>query len=108
MSTKNRILDDYEDEPIRGRMSLKNKRITRHDDAEDTSESSTNPDDDTQVYEDLFAAVMAATDPADSSRQLHAPFLLKPSKKVSQCTAFPNILLLEILRLSKLEICLQS
>ncbi|XP_058792072.1 protein polybromo-1 isoform X2 [Phymastichus coffea] len=82
VSTKNRILDDYEDEPIRGRMSLKNKRITRQDDTEDTSESSTNPDDDTQAYEDLFGVVMTATDPADSSRQLHAPFLLKPSKKL--------------------------
>lgn len=54
----------------------------KQDDAEDTSESSTNPDEDTQVYEELFAAVMSATDPADSSRQLNVPFLLKPSKKV--------------------------
>lgn len=50
---------------------------------EDTSESSTNPDEETmQLFEDLFAAVMTATDPADNNRPLHTMFQLKPSKKV--------------------------
>ncbi|OXU25338.1 hypothetical protein TSAR_015577 [Trichomalopsis sarcophagae] len=83
VSTKTRIMDEYEDEPSKGKLVLKTKRtITRQDDAEDTSESSTNPDDDIQAYEDLFAAVMLATDPSDSDRPLHLPFLLKPSKKL--------------------------
>lgn len=56
---------------------------TRQDDAEDTSESSTNLDEETmQLFEDLFAAVMTATDPTDNNRPLHIMFQLKPSKKV--------------------------
>ena len=55
----------------------------KQEDAEDTSESSTNPDEEcSQVYEELFAAVMTATDPADNNRPLHNMFQLKPSKKV--------------------------
>jgi hypothetical protein len=48
--------------------------------AEDTSESSTNPDDDANMYEDLFTAVMMATD--QDNRPLHTVFQLLPSKKV--------------------------
>lgn len=108
ISTKNRILEDYEDEPVRGRKVIKfselgflfikcinwtikfiplnfqsrKSTVIKHEDTEDTSESSTNPDEDVQAYEDLFNAVMLAADPADSNRPLHVPFLLKPSKKV--------------------------
>jgi len=35
-----------------------------------------------QLFEDLFAAVMTATDPTDNNRPLHIMFQLKPSKKV--------------------------
>lgn len=35
-----------------------------------------------QQFEDLFAAIMTATDPADNNRPLHTMFQLKPSKKV--------------------------
>lgn len=35
-----------------------------------------------QPYEDLFSAVMTATDPQDNNRPLHTPFQLRPSKKV--------------------------
>lgn len=35
-----------------------------------------------QQFEDLFAAVMTATDPTDNNRPLHTMFQLKPSKKV--------------------------
>jgi hypothetical protein len=48
--------------------------------AEDTSESSTNPDDEANMYEDLFTAVMMATD--QDNRPLHTVFQLLPSKKV--------------------------
>lgn len=59
------------------------KATTKQEDAEDTSESSTNPDEETmQQFEDLFAAIMTATDPADNNRPLHTMFQLKPSKKV--------------------------
>lgn len=59
------------------------KVTTKQEDAEDTSESSTNPDEETmQQFEDLFAAVMTATDPTDNNRPLHTMFQLKPSKKV--------------------------
>lgn len=51
----------------------------RQDDAEDTSESSTNPDDEINQFEDLFTAVMTATD--QDNRPLHTCFQLLPSKK---------------------------
>lgn len=35
-----------------------------------------------QPYEDLFTAVMTATDHSDNNRPLHIMFQLKPSKKV--------------------------
>ncbi|XP_033210507.1 protein polybromo-1 isoform X3 [Belonocnema kinseyi] len=83
-STKNRISEEYEDSETKGKIMLKTKKTTiKQEDAEDTSESSTNPDEESaQAYEDLFAAVMTATDPADNNRPLHSMFQLKPSKKL--------------------------
>ncbi|XP_046833139.1 protein polybromo-1 isoform X2 [Vespa velutina] len=87
-NTKNRIMEEYEDPEPKGKLILKVGRLARkatlkQDDAEDTSESSTNPDEETmQQFEDLFAAVMTATDPTDNNRPLHTMFQLKPSKKL--------------------------
>lgn len=47
--------------------------------SEDTSESSTTIDDDYNQYEDLFTAVMTATD--QENKPLHTEFQLLPSKK---------------------------
>ncbi|XP_071878612.1 protein polybromo isoform X5 [Bombus fervidus] len=88
INTKNRIMEEYEDPEPKGKLILKvgrlaRKATTKQEDAEDTSESSTNPDEETmQQFEDLFAAVMTATDPADNNRPLHTMFQLKPSKKL--------------------------
>ncbi|XP_032671562.1 protein polybromo-1 isoform X2 [Odontomachus brunneus] len=88
VNTKNRITEEYEDPEPKGKLILKvgrlaRKTTTRQDDAEDTSESSTNLDEETmQLFEDLFAAVMTATDPMDNNRPLHTMFQLKPSKKL--------------------------
>ncbi|OAD52774.1 Protein polybromo-1 [Eufriesea mexicana] len=88
INTKNRIMEEYEDPEPKGKLILKvgrlaRKTTTKQEDAEDTSESSTNPDEETmQQFEDLFAAVMTATDPADNNRPLHTMFQLKPSKKL--------------------------
>ncbi|XP_036150298.1 protein polybromo-1 isoform X6 [Monomorium pharaonis] len=88
VNTKNRITEEYEDSEPKGKLILKVGRLarkvtTRQDDAEDTSESSTNLDDETmQMFEDLFAAVMTVTDPTDNNRPLHIMFQLKPSKKL--------------------------
>ncbi|XP_034942972.1 protein polybromo-1 isoform X2 [Chelonus insularis] len=88
VNTKNRIMDEYEETEPKGKIILKVGRFPRkvnvkQDDAEDTSESSTNPDDEfMQPFEELFAAVMNATDPLDSSRPLHLEFQLRPSKKL--------------------------
>ncbi|XP_022920699.1 protein polybromo-1 isoform X3 [Onthophagus taurus] len=49
------------------------------DHSEDTSESSTNQDDDSNLYEEFFAAIMGATD--SDNRPIHAEFQLLPSKK---------------------------
>lgn len=49
------------------------------DQSEDTSETSTNPDEDMNQFEDLFTAVMTATD--GENRPLHIDFQLLPSKK---------------------------
>lgn len=49
------------------------------DQSEDTSETSTNPDEDMAQYEDYFTAIMTATDP--ENRPLHTDFQLLPSKK---------------------------
>ncbi|XP_011065297.1 PREDICTED: protein polybromo-1 isoform X2 [Acromyrmex echinatior] len=88
INTKNRIMEEYEEPEPKGKLILKVGRLarkvtTRQDDAEDTSESSTNLDEETmQLFEDLFAAVMTATDPTDNNRPLHIMFQLKPSKKL--------------------------
>ncbi|XP_074113520.1 protein polybromo isoform X2 [Cotesia typhae] len=89
VNTKNRIMDEYEETEPKGKIILKVGRLSRKtnvkqpDDAEDTSESSTNPDEETmQPYEDLFTTVMTATDPTDNNRVLHTVFQLKPSKKL--------------------------
>lgn len=87
-----RLLDPNEDnDAIKGKIILKVGKLARKaaaaaeakkqdiDLAEDTSESSTNPDDDSNLLEDLFTAVMMATD-ADN-RPLHTQFQLLPSKK---------------------------
>lgn len=49
------------------------------DHSEDTSEGSTNPDEEMNWYEELFTAVMTATD--GENRPLHTSFQLIPSKK---------------------------
>lgn len=51
-------------------------------DSEENSETSTNPEDELNFCEDLFTAVMTATD-GDTNRPLHLVFQLLPSKKVS-------------------------
>ncbi|PSN42113.1 hypothetical protein C0J52_02963 [Blattella germanica] len=95
ISTKNKLLDDQkpgEDAgpEHKGKIILKVGKLARRaaaaearkqdsETAEDTSESSTNPDDDANMYEDLFTAVMMATDP--DNRPLHTVFQLLPSKK---------------------------
>lgn len=84
-STKNRISEEYEDAETKGKIMLKAKKISvkQELDAEDTSESSTNPDEEsTQAYEELFSTVMTVTDPTDNNRPLHSMFQLKPSKKL--------------------------
>lgn len=49
------------------------------DHSEDTSESSTNADEDYNQYEDLFTAVMSATD--SENKPIYLEFQLLPSKK---------------------------
>ena len=80
---------------INGISNLQTKKVTvKQEDAEDTSESSTNPDEESaQVYEELFAAVMTATDPSDNNRPLHSMFQLKPSKKVEIFFFFFSVLI---------------
>ncbi|XP_044002425.1 protein polybromo-1-like [Aphidius gifuensis] len=57
--------------------------VYNYDEEENTSEGSTIPDEEIiQPYEDLFMAVMTATDPIDNNRPLHIVFQLKPSKKL--------------------------
>lgn len=88
VNTKTRIMDEYEETEPKGKIILKVGRLARkvtikQEDAEDTSESSTNPDEESlQQYEDLFTAVMSANDPMDNNRPLHTVFQLKPSKKL--------------------------
>ncbi|XP_043276955.1 protein polybromo-1 isoform X2 [Venturia canescens] len=88
VNTKHRIMDEYEEIEPKGKIILKVGRLARkvaskQEDAEDTSESSTNPDEESmQPYEDLFNAIMTAVDPSDNNRPLHIMFQLKPSKKL--------------------------
>lgn len=56
------------------------------DNLEDASESSNTTDDDINIFEELFTAVMMATD-ADN-RPLHTVFQLLPSKKVFHSIIF--------------------
>ncbi|XP_044737785.1 protein polybromo-1 isoform X3 [Chrysoperla carnea] len=98
ITTKNRLID--EEAESKGKIILKVGKLARRaaaaeargtptsskcgqdiDIPEDTSESSTNPDDEliNNQYEDLFTAVMMATD--QDNRPLHTVFQLLPSKK---------------------------
>lgn len=92
LMTKNRLLDDRnsEESEHKGKIILKVGKLAKRaaaaearrqdiDMGEDTSESSTNLDDDCNLYEDLFTAVMAALDA--ENRPLHTEFQLLPSKK---------------------------
>ncbi|XP_069679864.1 protein polybromo-1 isoform X4 [Periplaneta americana] len=95
VATKTKLLDEQkpgEDtgQEHKGKIILKVGKLARRaaaaearkqdsETAEDTSESSTNPDDDFNMYEDLFTAVMMATD--QDNRPLHTVFQLLPSKK---------------------------
>ncbi|PNF18061.1 Protein polybromo-1 [Cryptotermes secundus] len=95
VSTKNKLLEDQrpgEDagQEHKGKIILKVGKLARRaaaaearkqdsEAAEDTSESSTNPDEEANMYEDLFTAVMMATD--QDNRPLHTVFQLLPSKK---------------------------
>lgn len=79
-----RLLDEEESKTRVVRVSRKrNTTLDRSksdiDIPEDISESSTNPDDDYNQFEDLFTAVMMATDA--ENRPLHTVFQLLPSKK---------------------------
>ncbi|GFG36133.1 hypothetical protein Cfor_02751 [Coptotermes formosanus] len=95
ISTKTRLLEDQRSgeetgQEHKGKIILKVGKLARKaaaaearkqdsEAAEDTSESSTNPDDEVNMYEDLFSAVMMATD--QDNRPLHTVFQLLPSKK---------------------------
>lgn len=86
-----RIVDNKDEDEAKGKIILKVGKLARKaaaaaearkhdtDQSEDTSESSTNPDDEMNQYEDLFTAVMTATD--TDNRPLHTDFQLLPSKK---------------------------
>uniref|UniRef100_A0A1Y1MVM8 Protein polybromo-1 n=1 Tax=Photinus pyralis TaxID=7054 RepID=A0A1Y1MVM8_PHOPY len=88
---KNRLFDckDGDEEP-KGKIILKVGKLARKaaaaaerkvetDQSEDNSETSTNPDEDMNPYEELFTSVMTATD--TDNRPLHTAFQLLPSKK---------------------------
>lgn len=90
-----RLLDSKEpDEEQKSKVAaLKSVRISRKrgatpdsrkqdaDQSEDNSETSTNPDEDMNPYEELFTAVMTASDTDNNTRTLHSAFQLLPSKK---------------------------
>ncbi|GLH16320.1 ATP-dependent helicase brm, partial [Gryllus bimaculatus] len=91
VASKNRLLDldgRTDEGEHKGKIILKVGKLARRaaaaeakkqDDAEDNSESSTNPDEEINQFEDLFTAVMTATD--QDNRPLHTCFQLLPSKK---------------------------
>lgn len=95
VSTKARLVEDQKSgeetgQEHKGKIILKVGKLARKaaaaearkqdsEAAEDTSESSTNPDDEVNMYEDLFTAVMMATD--QDNRPLHTVFQLLPSRK---------------------------
>ncbi|KAF5282989.1 hypothetical protein FQA39_LY04860 [Lamprigera yunnana] len=91
LQNKNRFYDsrDGEDEP-KGKLILKVGKLAKKvvtaaerkletDQSEDNSETSTNPDEDLNPFEELFTAVMTAADV--DNRPLHTAFQLLPSKK---------------------------
>ncbi|KAK7869922.1 hypothetical protein R5R35_013708 [Gryllus longicercus] len=91
VASKNRLLDldgRTDEGEHKGKIILKVGKLARRaaaaeakkqDDAEDNSECSTNPDEEINQFEDLFTAVMTATD--QDNRPLHTCFQLLPSKK---------------------------
>ncbi|KAK9745833.1 BAH domain [Popillia japonica] len=90
ITNKIRLLEGRDDEAdTKNKIILKVTKFARKADAEahkhdidhseDTSESSTNQDDDNNPYEDLFMAVMSASD--NDNRPLYTEFQLLPSKK---------------------------
>ncbi|XP_017786877.1 PREDICTED: protein polybromo-1 [Nicrophorus vespilloides] len=89
---KARIYDGKDDDAEKSKALLRVARAQRKamtpesrimknevDISEDTSESSTNPDEEFNVYEDLFTAIMTATDA--ENHPLHIDFQLLPSKR---------------------------
>ncbi|KAF5301597.1 hypothetical protein FQR65_LT08902 [Abscondita terminalis] len=88
---KNRLYENKDgDEDSKGKIILKVGKLARKaaaaaerkvetDQSEDNSETSTNPDEDMNPYEELFTSVMTATDV--DNRPLHTAFQLLPSKK---------------------------
>ncbi|XP_045461184.1 protein polybromo-1 isoform X2 [Harmonia axyridis] len=84
LSNKNRLLNFKEEEvEVKTRYARSKKRSLPEkmdiDHSEDTSESSANLDEEVSVYEELFTAVMTATD--SDNKPLHTVFQLLPSKK---------------------------
>ncbi|XP_025829015.1 protein polybromo-1 isoform X3 [Agrilus planipennis] len=90
LTNKNKMLDpkDGEENDSKGKLILKVNKVGRKastpvidvkKDDEEASETSTNPDEDMNPYEELFTAVMTATDA--ENRPLHTAFQLLPSKK---------------------------
>lgn len=85
-TNKLKLLDSLNDEstpssavdPLKTRRIGRPRKSTTVDDDQTSENSSENNDFD--AYEELFASLMTATDPADD-RQLHVMFQLLPSKK---------------------------
>lgn len=85
-SNKTKLVDSMSDEstptiavdPLKPRRIGRPRKSTALDDDQISENSSENNDHDS--YEELFAAIMTATDPADD-RALHTMFQLLPSKK---------------------------
>ncbi|XP_018567021.1 protein polybromo-1 isoform X3 [Anoplophora glabripennis] len=86
LSNKNKLLNVEEPKKCvnsrqskNSRKSSKNESRTSINHDEDTNDSSICDDDETNHFEDLFTAVMSATD--DNNKPLHSAFQLLPSKK---------------------------
>lgn len=89
LANKQRLIEGKDEDDHKGKLILKVGKLAKRastlaekkqdDQSEDTSESSTNPDEENNQYEDLFTAIMTATDP--DNRPLHTEFQLIPSKK---------------------------
>lgn len=80
-SNKIKLLESNfgDDEPLSKIKKLVRGRKSTTADNDDASETSSKADDDIEAYEELFSAVMTATD--DSNRPLHTMFDLLPSKR---------------------------